>query len=54
MFLSFLILPTLVPEVKMDAPVPADGITTTNSAPDPVKPVPRIPGMALISIVAVV
>ena len=54
MFLSFLILPTLVPEVKIDAPVPTDGMTTTNSAPDPVNPVPSMPGIALISIVAVV
>ena len=54
LFLSFLILPTLSPLVKIDAPVPNGGMTTTNSAPDPVKPDPNIPLIASMSIVAVV
>jgi hypothetical protein len=40
--------------VKIDAPVPEAGITTSNSAPEPVKPAPRIPVIASTSIVAVV
>ena len=36
MFLSFLILPTFVPLVKITAPVPNGGITTLITAPDPV------------------
>ena len=49
-----MIFPTFVPLVKIDAPEPAEGITTTSSAPDPVKPDPRIPEIELISIDAVV
>ena len=40
--------------MKIDAPVPNAGITTTNSAPEPVRPAPRIPSIELISIDAVV
>ena len=40
--------------MKTDASVPKGGITTTNSAPDPVNPEPRIPGTESISIDAVV
>ena len=36
--------------MKIDAPVPNGGITTINSAPDPVKPEPRIPGIDSTSI----
>ena len=54
LFFNFLILPTLSPLVNMDAPDPNGGITTINSAPDPVKPEPRMPGIDSISIVAVV
>ena len=51
---NFLILPTLVPLVKIEAPVPYGGITTTKSAPDPLNPDPRMPGIDCISIFAVV
>ena len=40
--------------MKIDAPVPEAGITTSSSAPEPVKPDPRIPVIASTSIVAVV
>ena len=40
--------------MNIDAPVPVAGITTTNSAPEPVRPAPRIPVIASTSIVAVV
>ena len=54
MFLSFLILPTFVPFAKITAPVPNAGMTTLITAPDPVKPDPRIPSIDSISIDAVV
>ena len=53
MFLSFLILPTLSPLVKIDASVPKGGITTIKSAPEPVNPEPRIPVTPSTSIDAV-
>ena len=54
MFCNFLILPTLVPLVKIEAPVPAGGITTFRSTPEPVKPAPRIPDIDSTSILATV
>ena len=54
MFLSFLILPTLVPLANTTATVPNGGITTSISAPEHANPAPRIPVIASISIFALV
>ena len=51
---KFLNFTNTSPLVKIDAPVPNGGITTINSAPDPVKPDPNIPLIDSMSIEAVV
>ena len=54
LFFNFLILPTFVPFVNIEAPDPFGGITTCNSAPEPSRVGPRMPPTASTSINAVV
>ena len=54
MFLSFLILPIDLPCKNTDAPEPSEGITTSRIPPEPASRGPRMPGIASMSIDAVV
>ena len=54
MFLSFLILPIDLPCKNTDAPDPSEGITTSRIPPEPASRGPKMPGIASMSIDAVV